>query len=45
VTEILDAPSPICAVAEPPLGAAAAIIVTPDKYFLLQHRDAKPGIW
>jgi 8-oxo-dGTP diphosphatase len=45
VTEILDAPSPICAVAEPPLGAAAAIIVTPDRHFLLQHRDAKPGIW
>jgi 8-oxo-dGTP diphosphatase len=27
------------------LGAAAAIVVTPDFRFLLQHRDAKPGIW
>jgi 8-oxo-dGTP pyrophosphatase MutT (NUDIX family) len=45
VTKILDAPLPICTIAEPPLGASAAIIVTPDRRFLLQHRDAKPGIW
>jgi 8-oxo-dGTP diphosphatase len=45
VTNILDAPPPICTTAEPPLGAAAAIVVTPDRHFLLQHRDAKPGIW
>lgn len=40
-----DAPAPITTVADPPIGAAAAIIVSPDRRFLLQHRDAKPGIW
>lgn len=45
MTRIIDAPPPICTIADPPLGAAAAIIVTPDRRYLLQHRDAKPGIW
>lgn len=45
MTVIVDAPLPISAMADPPLGATAAIIVTPDRRFLLQHRDAKPGIW
>jgi mutator protein MutT len=44
-TRIVDAPPPICTIAEPPLGAAAAIIVTEDRRFLLQLRDDKPGIW
>jgi 8-oxo-dGTP diphosphatase len=45
VTRIIDAPAPISDAADTPTGAAAAIIVTPDRYFLLQHRDTKPGIW
>lgn len=45
MTKIIDASPPICTIAEPPLGASAAIIVTPDRHFLLQHRDARPGIW
>jgi 8-oxo-dGTP pyrophosphatase MutT (NUDIX family) len=43
LTRIVDAPAPISSRAHP--GAAAAIIVTPDRKFLLQHRDEKPGIW
>jgi hypothetical protein len=27
------------------LRGSAAIIVWPDRRFLLQHRNAKPGIW
>jgi mutator protein MutT len=45
MTHIIEAPPPICTVAEPNLGAAAAIIVSRDRRFLLQHRDAKLGIW
>ena len=45
MTRIIDAPAPISTIADPPIGAAAAIIVTPDRQFLLQHRDAKPDIW
>lgn len=45
MTRIVDAPPPISTVADPPIGAAAAIIVTPDCRFLLQHRDVAPGIW
>lgn len=45
MTKVLDAPPPICTIAEPALGAAAAIIVTPNRHFLLQLRDAKLGIW
>ncbi|MFN4284045.1 MAG: NUDIX hydrolase [Alphaproteobacteria bacterium] len=45
MTIIFDAPAPICTVAEPPLGAVGAIIVTPDNRFLMQLRDDKPGIW
>lgn len=45
MTRIIDAPAPISHVADTLTGAAAAIIVTPDHYFLLQHRDAKLGIW
>jgi mutator protein MutT len=45
MTRIVEAPDPISRVANPPEGAAAAIIVTPARRFLLQHRDAKPGIW
>lgn len=45
MTRIIDAPGAISSIADPPTGAAAAIIVTSDRRFLLQHRDAKPGIW
>jgi 8-oxo-dGTP pyrophosphatase MutT (NUDIX family) len=45
MTWIVDAPAPICTLAVPPAGAAAAIIVTPDRHFLLHHRDEKPDIW
>lgn len=45
MTRIVEAPGPISSVAEPPEGAAAAIIVAPRRRFLLQHRDAKPDIW
>lgn len=45
MTEIIDAPPSISPAAKPPQGAAAAIIVTPDRRFLLQHRDALPNIW
>ena len=36
---------PITEHANPPSGAAAAILVTLDRRYLLQHRDAKPDIW
>jgi 8-oxo-dGTP pyrophosphatase MutT (NUDIX family) len=36
---------PITDHATPPLGAAAAILITPAKRYLLQHRDDKPDIW
>ena len=42
---IIDAPPPISSLADPPSGAVAAIIVTPNRDFLLQHRDDKAGIW
>ena len=45
MTRIVEAPAPISLVADPRLGAVAAILVTPDRRFLLQHRDDKPGIW
>jgi 8-oxo-dGTP diphosphatase len=45
MTRIVDAPAPISSLADPSTGAAAAIIVTPDRRFLLQHRDDKAGIW
>lgn len=45
MTRIIEAPAPICSTAQPPEGAAAAIIVAPGRRFLLQHRDAKKGIW
>jgi 8-oxo-dGTP diphosphatase len=45
MTRILEAPFPICSLADPPSGAVAAILVTPDHHFLLQHRDEKLGIW
>lgn len=45
MTLIVEAPPPISTIAEPSLGAVAAIIVTPDNRFLMQLRDDKPGIW
>ena len=45
MTRIIDAPAPISSIAEPSLGAVAAIIVTPDRRFLMQLRDDKPGNW
>src|SRR5690242_7998717 len=36
---------PITDRAAPPLGAAAAILVAPDRRYLLQHRDNRPDIW
>ena len=43
--QVVHAPPSICPMADPATGAAAAIIVTPDRRFLLQLRDAKPDIW
>ena len=37
--------SPITLLTEPRVTASAAIIVTDAGRFLLQHRDARPGIW
>jgi 8-oxo-dGTP pyrophosphatase MutT (NUDIX family) len=45
MTRIVDAPAPISSLADPSTGASAALIVTPDRRFLLQHRDEKAGIW
>jgi 8-oxo-dGTP diphosphatase len=36
---------PITPIADPPAGAAAAILIAPDRRYLLQHRDNRPDIW
>jgi 8-oxo-dGTP diphosphatase len=36
---------PITEIASPPWGAVAAILVAPDRRYLLQHRDNRPDIW
>ena len=36
---------PITDHAVPPSGAAAAILIAPDRRYLLQHRDNRPDIW
>ena len=41
----VDVPTAMISDPTPPRGAAAAIIVTPDERYLLQHRDDTPGIW
>ena len=42
---LIEALPPVTPLAERRSTAAAAILVTEDERFLLQHRDARPDIW
>lgn len=41
----LSSPAPITTIANPRLGAVAAILLAPDGRYLMQLRDDKPGVW